>query len=172
MRQPDALLGCILALSFACSGCSSGPRGEGGVIATASTPLAEAPASTGTAQQAVEQVILQNERKVWDAFKARDVNSINALLADEVQVVSADGRFSKSEFLRLVSQFPDIPSYSINKVRVISPSQDVAILTYESRYTTREPRPVTHSAYQTTVWANRGGRWVAVFNQETQIQSR
>lgn len=172
MRRADALLGCLAALSFSCADGAAGPPESDAVKAAASSRLVQAVGSPGMGQQGVEQILLQNERKIWDAFKARDVNSLGALLAEELLVVSDEGRFSKSEFLRRVAHFPDIPSYSLQGARVIWPSPDVAIVTYESRYTAHTPRPVTYSAYQTTVWANRGGRWLAVFNQETQTPSR
>ena len=101
------------------------------------------------------------------AFKARDANAVSALLAEEVQVVTPDGRFNKAAFLRLVPQLPEISSDTITNPTVISPSKDVAILTYDSEYVTKEPRPMKHSSFQTTVWVNRNGNWVAIFNQET-----
>ena len=157
----------MLALLFAAISCSPNSRGVAGTTAVASPAVPENRSSEIAAQQSVKSIVLENERKIWEAFKARNANAVSALLADEVQVVTVNGRFDKAGFLRLVTQLPEIPSYTITNATVISPSKDVAILTYDSKYVTKEPRLMNHSAFQTTVWVNRGGNWVAVFNQET-----
>ena len=163
MMRHGALLTFLLVMALACLSCSSSQ--QTGRIATAGpTPSVE-----GANQTEIEQVVLESERKIWEAFKAKDANGVDALLAEEAHIVTPDGRFTKPEFMRLIPRFPEIPSYSIDNAKVISPSKDIVILTYESRYVTKEPEPRTHSAYQTTVWINRGGKWIAIFNQETPV---
>jgi hypothetical protein len=167
MTKSTLVVGFMLALSFASVCCSVTPQDTAGTVAAASPAVPENRTSESAAQQSVRSVVLENERKIWEGFKARDPNAISALLADDVQVVTVNGRFNKSQFLRIVPQLPQIPSYTITNASVISPNKDVAILTYDCKYVTNEPRPMNHSAFQTTVWVNRGGNWVAVFNQET-----
>lgn len=153
-----------LIMLFAGIGCSANPQATGQPAAAASPQNV---ASQNTSQESIKSAVLENERKIWEGFKARNSNAVGALLADDVQVVTPDGRFNKSAFLRIVPQLPDITSYTISNAIVISPSKDVAILTYDSQYVMKEPQLVRHSAFQTTVWVNRAGSWVAVFNQET-----
>ena len=163
----------ILAVSFtlpllaALISCSASPQGAAGTGAVASPEVPENRSSETAALQTVKSVVLENERKIWDAFKARNANTVSALLADELQVVTVDGRFDKARFLDLVPRLPEIVSYTITNETVVSPSKDVAILTYDSTFASKEPQLVKHSAFQTTIWVNRGGKWVAVFNQET-----
>ena len=166
MIRQNPLSACLLVTVLTCVSCSSSQE-AGKTAATGSTPSVAA-----LAQADIEQILLQNERKVWEAFKARDANSIDALLAEEAQIVTPDGSFTKLQFMRLIPRFPEIPSYSIENAKVIPLSKEIAILTYESRYVTNEPEPRTHSAYQTTIWVNRGGKWVAIFNQETPVLPR
>lgn len=167
MTKLTLAVGFVLALLFAGISCSANPQETAGTAAVASPAAPENRTSENAAQQSLKSIVLENERKIWEGFKARDANAISALLADDLQVVTVDGRFDKSGFLRLLTRLPEIPSYTITNATVISPSKDVAILTYDSKYVTKEPRPMNHSAFQTTVWVNRGGSWVAVFNQET-----
>lgn len=166
MKQSSLALACALMLVSASLNCSHPARQDGETLMTDTTPSAS-PAE-GKNLSATEQTILQNERNVWEAFKARDAKSVDALLAEDAIVVTPDGRFTKSQFLRLVSQFPEMPSYRIDQPVIVSPSQDVIILSYLSTYTMKEPAARTYTGYQTTIWANRGGKWVAIFNQETQ----
>jgi hypothetical protein len=149
---------CLMWALLCAAGCS--PRLQG-----AAGP--ENASGENAAQQSVKTIVLENERKIWEAFKARDANAVRALLADDVQVVTVNGRFDKAAFLRIIPQLPEITSYTISNATVTSPSKDVAILTYDSRFVTKEPRLTTHSSFQTTIWVNRGGNWIAVFNQET-----
>jgi len=52
--------------------------------------------TAGTAPVAKKSIVLENERKIWDAFKARNANAVSALLADDLQVVTVNGRFDKA----------------------------------------------------------------------------
>jgi hypothetical protein len=145
-------------------GCSGNPQATGQPAATASPQNV---ASQNAAQESIKSAVLENERKIWEGFKAKNANAVGALLADDIQVVTSDGRFNKAAFLRIVPQLPNITSYTISNATVISPGKDVAILTYDSQYVTKDPQLMRHSAFQTTVWVSRAGNWVAVFNQET-----
>jgi hypothetical protein len=166
MKRPSLPLACVMILASVCLCCSPNARQDGAKRMMDTAPTRR-PAEDKN-QSAVEQAVLENERKIWEAFKARDADVVNDLLADDATLVSPDGRFTKSEFLQMVSQFPEIPSYSIDRPMIVSPSKDVAILSYRSTYTMKEPEARTYSAFQTTIWVNRGGKWVAIFNQETQ----
>jgi len=148
----------MLAFLCAATSCSTHLQGAAG-------PANASPENA--VQQPVKSIVLENERKMWEAFKARDANAARALLADDLQVVTADGRFDKAAFLRLIPALAEITSYTISNATVTSPSKDIAILTYDSRYVTKEPQLTNHSSFQTTIWVNRGGSWIAVFNQET-----
>lgn len=167
MTKSKLVVASMLAVSLVGSGCSAKQQETDGRVAVASPAVPENRTNEGATQQPVRSIVLENERKIWEGFKARDANAVSALLADDVHVVTVDGRFNKSGFLRIVPQLPEITSYTITNASVISPNKDVAILTYDSKYVTKEPRLMNHSAFQTTVWVNRGGNWVAVFNQET-----
>ena len=167
MTKSTLIIGFMLTLLFVGNGCSRNSNGTAVTAVAASPAASENRPSENASQQSVKSILLENERKIWEGFKARDANAVGALLADDIQVVTVDGRFNKSQFLRIVPQLPKIPSYTISNATVISPSRDVAILTYDSKFVTLEPAVMNHSAFQTTVWVNRGGNWVAVFNQET-----
>lgn len=164
MTESTLAVGFILITLFGSVGCSANPQ-ETARSAAAASP--ENPASQNAPPESIKSIVLENERKIWEGFKARNANAVSALLADDVQVVTVDGRFHKSAFLRIVPQLPNITSYTISNATVISPSKDVAILTYDSQYVAKESQLTKHSAIQTTVWVNRGGNWVAVLNQET-----
>ena len=164
MTKSRLAVGFMLITLFGSIGCSANSQAP---VQPAAAASPQNLASSNPAQESIKSVVLENERKIWEGFKARNANAVGALLADDIQVVTVDGRFNKAAFLRIVPQLPIITSYTISNATVISPSKDVAILTYDSEFVTREARLTKHSGMQTTVWVNRGGNWVAVFNQET-----
>ncbi|HWT01796.1 MAG TPA: nuclear transport factor 2 family protein [Pyrinomonadaceae bacterium] len=166
MKQSSLPLACVMILASVCLSCSPTARKDGAPRMIDTAPPRR-PAEEKN-QSAIEQAVLENEKKIWEAFKTRDADIVNDLMADDATLVTPDGRFTKSDFLRMVSQFPAIPSYSIDSPLIVSPSKDVAILSYRSTYIMKEPEEKTYSAFQTTIWVNRDGKWVAVFNQETQ----
>lgn len=150
--------------------CASSPQVNSRMSGPA--PGTESMSDAGANLSETDQLILQNEKQVWEAFKSKDTGVLDKLLADDIQVVTGDGRFNKADFVQMISQMPEIPSYSINRAKVAWPSKEVAILTYEASYTVSDTGPRPYLSYQTTVWVNRAGRWVAVFNQETQLLPR
>src|ERR1051325_10980584 len=113
MKRPGLALACFLLAASVCTNCSPSARRDGGTVLGDTTPSTN-PAE-GKNLSADGQAVLQNERKIWEAFKARDAKSVDALLAEDAMVVTPDGRFTKSEFLKLVPQFPEIPSYTIDQ---------------------------------------------------------
>ena len=157
-----SIVGVIVAFSIVAFGCSA-KTASSATNVSAATPEA---AAAQTAPDSVKSIVLENEKQIWEAFKSQDASTLRALLADDVQIVTPNGRFNKTAFMSIVPELV-IPSYTISNATVISPAADVAILTYDCRYTSREGRMTTHSSFQTTVWAKRDGKWIAVFNQET-----
>ena len=104
MTKSTLVAGFILALSFAGICCSVNPQETAGTSAVASPTAPGNRASESAAQQSVRSIVLENERKIWEEFKIRDANAVSALLAEDVQVVTVNGRFNKSQFLRIVPQ--------------------------------------------------------------------
>ena len=60
----------MLALSLAATSCSSHSQ-------TVAGPEKASPENA--AQQSVKSIVLENERKIWEAFKTRDANAVSAL---------------------------------------------------------------------------------------------
>jgi hypothetical protein len=123
MTTSKLLLGFIVALSIVVTGCSANPQEATGTAAVSSPAVPENRSSETAAQQSVRSIVLENERKIWEGFKARDANAVSALLGDGIQVVTVNGRFNKSGFLTIMPHLPEIPSYSIANANVISPNK-------------------------------------------------
>jgi Domain of unknown function (DUF4440) len=101
-----------LLIGFGC-----GVKRPESAVGVVSTGVQESGANPNATQESLKSTVLENEKKIWEGFKARDANAIGALLSDNIQVVTPDGRFTKSQFLEIVRQLPEISNYKITNAR-------------------------------------------------------
>ncbi len=64
-----------------------------------------------------------------------------------------------------------VQDYSLDKFKVIRLNQTVGVVTYEAtQHWTMNGQAVPGHVRATSVWINRGGKWLVVFHQESTIQ--
>ena len=115
-----------------------------------------------------DQVIIDNSRATWEAYKGRDVAAIKALTAEEYESYGLTGPSNlEQDIAALNDKKLTIESYSIDGPKVTWATKDVAILRYKcdlrGSFDGKPFRPV----YATEVWVNRGGKWLIVSYTET-----
>jgi hypothetical protein len=140
------------------------------VLATAATCLAQTntakPAHAGAA--ASDQMIVENSRAVWEAYKTRNTANIKALTADDYVSYTQAGPSTLQQDLDTIGKLT-IENYSIDEPKVTWATKDVAILRYKcdlkGSFDGKAFRPV----YATEVWVNRGGKWRIVSYSETPV---
>ena len=119
-------------------------------------------------KMASDQSIIDNERAVWAAAKAKDVASFNRLVAVDARMVFESGVLTRAEYL---NGLPDrtITEFSLTNFVVLRPNAETAIVLYDANrsgtYKGKAFPPAT--VREGSVWVSRGGKWVAVLNQET-----
>lgn len=123
--------------------------------------------SAAMSENVLEEILITNQKQIWEALKTKDTNSFSGLVADDALIVSENGGMTKPQFVQLIPRLDDITGYSMKDVKVVSINKDVAIMTHTTTYRTMEPDLQSYTVYETTVWARRGAKWLAVFNQET-----
>jgi hypothetical protein len=141
-------------------------------ISVAIIVLALLPFDAGVARQdSLQETLLSQERRIIEAIKQKDRESLEAMLAHEVFAVTADGgRQSGAQMLESLNEVT-IAEYRVSEVKSVEVSKDVGILTY--KFTSRGSRggekvPAT-TVFATSTWAHRDGRWTCVFYQETPV---
>ena len=121
-------------------------------------------------KRTTEQLMIDNEKAVWQAAKAKDVAHFNQLVAEDARMVFESGVFTRAEYLR---GLPDrtITEFNLTDFTVLKPTAQTSIVIYEaSRSGTYKGRPFPPATVrEASVWVNRDGRWMAVLNQETAI---
>lgn len=135
------------------------------VVLVASFVPAVAGAQSGTA--AATKQIEANERAINVAIQKGDVNAFKALVADDGVAVDGSGAMPVSEFVKMFAQIK-LASFTIEQPKVMFLNDTAAVITY--RFTGKGSmmgQPMPSPVLASTVYALRGGKWMAVFHQET-----
>jgi len=115
---------------------------------------------------------IARERQVMDAIKRKDWDAFAAFLADDQLYVSTDGVQDKAATLAGVRKL-DVTEYTLADPRVVQIDGDLVVVTYTTTAKgTYDGKPVpAGSQRESTAWVNRGGRWLAVYHQDTEVMS-
>jgi len=108
-----------------------------------------------------------NERAINVAVQKGDLAGFNALVASDGFAMDGSGLMAVSEFVKMFNQMK-IATFTIDQVKVMSLNDTAAVITY--RFTgkgTMMGQPIPSPTLASTTYVNRGGKWLAVFHQET-----
>ena len=103
-----------------------------------------------------------NEKLVWDALKKKNFDAFASYLAPEAIEVEPLGVNDKAASIKGVQGF-DFSKTELSDWKVVRFDDDAALVTYLVRVPGQKPDRERHS----TIWANKGGKWLAVFHQGT-----
>jgi ketosteroid isomerase-like protein len=107
------------------------------------------------------------ERSLNAAIQKGDINAFKANIAEDAVSMDGNGPMPIAEFLKMFNQFK-VTSFTIDQAKVTFLNDTAAVITY--RWTgkgTMMGQPVPSPTWASTTWLKRGGKWVAVFHQET-----
>jgi hypothetical protein len=107
---------------------------------------------------------IANERMVWDAIKSKNYDAFGAFLAPDSVEVEADGVYDKAGSVKSVRTV-DLSKASLSDWKSVKLDDDASLVTYMVKLPGMDPDQERH----TTIWANRGGRWMALFHQGTPV---
>jgi hypothetical protein len=105
-----------------------------------------------------------NEKMVWDALKANDTDAFAAFLASDAVEVEQDGVYDKAGSVKGVSQI-DLSKASLSEWKTVKFDDDASLVSYMVKLPGSKPDQERH----TTIWVNRGGKWLALFHQGTPV---
>jgi uncharacterized protein DUF4440 len=130
-------------------------------------------AATGaTAKQkskgASDQMIINNSRATWEAYKSRNIAAMKALTAPGYSSNAVTGPSTLQEDIDTIDKLT-IERYTIDNPKVTWVTKDVAILRYKADLKGNYDGKPFGPAYATEVWVNRGGKWQIISYQETPV---
>lgn len=123
--------------------------------------------SAWAAPDPLAAALTANEVKILNALKANDAKTFTSMVAGDGWSVDLNGSSAMKDFIPMIKDMK-FESYKMRDVKVVSLSKDAALLTYtldEKGSMQGEAFPPV--VYATTAYANRGGKWIAIFHQET-----
>ena len=116
---------------------------------------------------AIAKAIETNERAINGAIQKGDLAGFKALVAEDGINVDGMGITGVPEFLKMFNQLK-LETFAIDQVKVTFLNDSAAVITY--RFTGKGSMmgmPMPSPVIASTAYATRGGKWVAVFHQET-----
>jgi ketosteroid isomerase-like protein len=123
--------------------------------------------SEGASDNSLEQQIVAKEREGLDALKVGDVDRFGNLTADDAVLVDAHGPATKAEVIKNVAGFR-LTDYTMDDIRFVPLSATSGLIAYKiiEKGVSHE-REFAVQAYVSSIWAERGGKWLCLFSQET-----
>jgi Domain of unknown function (DUF4440) len=128
--------------------------------------------SKANAVRAIINSVIRLEKRVWKAAQRRDTDVFAQLVPSDALMIFQSGIVSQPEYLATMDE-RTISRYKLRKLHGFMPNARTVILHYEALRLGKEggtlfPKGIV---IESTTWIKRGGRWVAILNQETPIRA-
>jgi hypothetical protein len=125
---------------------------------------AKAAASPATKPAEAGPDPIANEKIVWDTFKSKNYDAFAALLAPEFVEVESNAVYDKAGSVKSAKEF-DASQFELSEWKAVKFDNDAALVTYLIKGTGANPEQERH----TSIWINRGGKWLALLHQGTPL---
>lgn len=149
------------------------PAGQptpGATASPAASPAATAsasPTASPSASPAAAATATDMEKQVWDAIKSKNYDAFGNFLATDALEVEPDKVYTRSESVESIKMF-DASKLTQSDFKETKLDADATLVTYTVTGTLSGKATMEHHS---TIWANRGGQWKAVFHQGTPHQA-
>jgi hypothetical protein len=116
--------------------------------------------------------VIELEKRVWKAAQDRNAREFSKLVAPDGVMIFQSGIITQPEYVKTMNS-RTVSHIELKDLRGFMPNANTVVLVYQTvrigNYDGEEfpSTPVVES----TTWIKRGGRWVAILNQETPIAS-
>jgi Domain of unknown function (DUF4440) len=116
-----------------------------------------------------QRAIIATEKKLWEAWKNKDMKPFKAnLSADAVMISNMGVADKKTSLSAMEGEACEVKSYELMDLKVAFLNSSTAILTYKSTQdATCGGEAVPPTVWSSSVYVMRGGRWYAASHQET-----
>lgn len=138
--------------------------------ATASpSPTATARPKPRMSKAQILKKLSANENALWTAWKNKDAKPFQMWLSADSMLVGDQGIGSKKEVTDMLASMPcEIKSFTLSDWKLSMVDRDAALISYKGTQDgTCGGQALPSAVWASSLWANRKGKWVAVFHQET-----
>ncbi len=119
----------------------------------------------------MEALALGLEKQVWGASMRGDAGADRRLLAGDFLGVYAAGRAGREVHAAQLDNGPTVASYRLSGEQVMELAPGLLLLSYRAEFTVPGATE-THRMLVTSIWQRRGGEWLNVFSQDTEVIAR
>ena len=138
-------------------------------MATAQTDKPKMPAKPMEMKGGVNETLMQQENQMLAALQKKDIAGFKKHIMGSSWSVDENGYATVDEFLKVVGdpKANFMWEYKVSDMKVVNIDANAALVTYKvDEKGSMMGQPFPPVVYATTVWANHGGTWMAVFHQE------
>ena len=124
--------------------------------------------SASKGKSSIEETIISMEKRAWEAVKNRDTKAFSDLFAADGMMADSSGLSTRADFFKTLPDLT-ITEYTLSDYKVMMIDKDSALITYKAdvkgsfKGQAFPPNPT----YVSSIWTKRGGKWMAVYHQET-----
>jgi Domain of unknown function (DUF4440) len=112
--------------------------------------------------------IIATEKKLWEAWKNKDPKPFKANLSADSVMIGESGVSGKDDAIKELANAPCVvKSYELSDLKVTFLNSGAALLTYKGVAAGTCAGTAIPTVWSSSVYVNRGGRWLAVAHQET-----
>ena len=147
------------------------------LLATATLAAAQEhkmPAKTGDKPMAVKggvnETLMRYENELMEQFQRKDWTGFKKRIMGGAWSVDEGGYMTIEDMLKMASDPKSnlTWNYKISDMKVVDIDANAKAVTYTVDQTgSMMGQPLPAKVYSTTIWANHGGTWMAVFHQES-----
>ena len=145
------------------------------MVMTATLTLAQAekkmPAKPMAGKNMVADTLMHHEQTMLEALQKKDFAGFKKLIMAGSWSVDENGAATIEEFLKGLNDPKanfSFESFKTSDMKVVNIDANTALVTYKlEEKGAFMGQPFPSIVYATTIWANHGGTWMAVFHQES-----
>ena len=133
------------------------------------TPSPSPGPKPGMSKAQSQRAIIATEKKLWDAWKNKDIKPFKASLAADAVMIGDGGVANKTMALKDLEGMPcEVKSYELSDLKVVFLNSSAALLTYKSTQdATCGGTQVPPAVWASSAYVMRSGKWLAISHQET-----
>jgi len=133
----------------------------------AGNSVGAAQGADGAGGDAMRDALVAQEQAGMDALKTGDVAGFGSMVSEDAVFVDDHGPATKAGVVKNVGGFRLIDD-SMEDVRLVRVSDTAGLIVYKlTERGTSHGREFAATVYVSTLYAQRGGKWVSLFSQET-----
>jgi hypothetical protein len=107
---------------------------------------------------------IANEKLVWDLFKSKNYDGFATLLDSAFVELASTGVYDKAGTVKGVADM-DASEFELSEWKSAKLDSDAALVTY----LVKPANPKWDSERHTSIWANRGGKWLGLLHVSTPV---